>query len=409
MNTGKLLLKWEDFTEDIRASFHTLRNVHDFTDVTLACEDGVQIEAHKCILAACSSVFANILQSQKHPHPLLFLRGLSYNTISDILDFIYYGEVKIEVEHLNGFIAAAEDLKLKGISSKNETEEKQVFSDQNKVLENQYDETFDDGDFRVLSKKTNNQNEDNSSEDIQEYAFPGSLESSKLSEHNPQDGNKHFSMKNIETSIHPPSLASSDPDNDSTSSYKSDILISDNNLEDTRYECTVCGKVMKYKYDLSHHAEGHTSGFPGTPDSKVCPICEKVFESKSSLNKHISMHHRSMKEQTQRELENPERGILVKERVGYVDNRSQAQKATRRWKDDWMVEVDKQGDRVGDWVQHVDIKSFRCRWCNTTGQFNSKGKLSLTDHSSSGKHERIAAGRKGKLPRSSQPNPYNIE
>jgi hypothetical protein len=52
MNTGKLLLKWEDFTEDIRASFHTLRNVHDFTDVTLACEDGVQIEAHKCILAA---------------------------------------------------------------------------------------------------------------------------------------------------------------------------------------------------------------------------------------------------------------------------------------------------------------------------------------------------------------------
>ena len=284
-------------------------------------------------------------------------------------------------------------------------------SDGNKVLENQHDEIFDDGDFRVLSNKTNNKKEVNSPEDIQEYAFPGYLESSKFAEHNPQDSNEHFAIKNIETSINPPSFSSSDLDNHRTSSeeIKSDILTSDNNLEDIRYECTDCGKVLKYKYDLSHHAERHVSGFPGTPDSKVCPTCEKVFESKSSLNKHISMHHRSMKEQTQRELENPERGILVKERVGYVDNRTQAQKATRRWKDDWMLEVDKQGDRVGDWVQQVGIKSFRCRWCNTTGQFNSRGRLALTDHTSSGKHERIAAGRKGKLPRSSQPNPYNIE
>lgn len=51
--------------------------------------------------------------------------------------------------------------------------------------------------------------------------------------------------------------------------------------------------------------------------------------------------------------------------VGTVDRRSQALKATRKWRDDWMAETDKQGDRVGDWAQQVDIKTFRCRWCNT--------------------------------------------
>ena len=98
MNTGRLLLKWADSKDDIRDSYHTLRNVQDFADVTLSCDEGVQIKTHKVILAACSSAFASILQSQTHPHPVIFLRGIDYNTISDTLDFVYYGEVKIETK-----------------------------------------------------------------------------------------------------------------------------------------------------------------------------------------------------------------------------------------------------------------------------------------------------------------------
>ena len=43
------------------------------------------------------------------------------------------------------------------------------------------------------------------------------------------------------------------------------------------------------------------------------------------------------------------------------DRRGQEQKATRKWKDEWMAEVDRQGDKVGDWAQHADIKRFRCK------------------------------------------------
>ena len=155
MNIGRLLLKWDDFTENIRASYHSSRDLQEFADVTLACDDGVKIEAHKIILAASSSVFFNILQSYEHPHPLIFLRGLKYDTMSQVLDFIYHGEVKLEVDQLNGFLAVAEDIKLKGISSKNEAGEKFIFSGQSALSENQNHENTSDEYLRVLSKQSN--------------------------------------------------------------------------------------------------------------------------------------------------------------------------------------------------------------------------------------------------------------
>ena len=51
----KLCLQWNDFKENITASFGNLRHDEDFADVTLACEDGKQVEAHKWILASSPS------------------------------------------------------------------------------------------------------------------------------------------------------------------------------------------------------------------------------------------------------------------------------------------------------------------------------------------------------------------
>ena len=56
----KLCLQWNDFKENITASFGSLRRDEDFADVTLACEDGKQVEAHKVILSSSSPVFQKI-------------------------------------------------------------------------------------------------------------------------------------------------------------------------------------------------------------------------------------------------------------------------------------------------------------------------------------------------------------
>ena len=71
----KFCLKWNDFQENIMASFGKLREGNDFSDVTLVCDDG-EIEAHKVVLSSCSPFFQRLLQKvkQHHQHPLLFMR-----------------------------------------------------------------------------------------------------------------------------------------------------------------------------------------------------------------------------------------------------------------------------------------------------------------------------------------------
>ena len=46
----QLCLQWNNFQEYVKTSFMNLREDKYFTDVTLACEDGQQVEAHKVIL-----------------------------------------------------------------------------------------------------------------------------------------------------------------------------------------------------------------------------------------------------------------------------------------------------------------------------------------------------------------------
>ena len=77
MNTDeKLCLQWNDFRENVSSAFGDLRQDKEFTDVTLVCEDGQQVEAHKVVLVASSPFFLNILKRNKHPHPLIYMRGV---------------------------------------------------------------------------------------------------------------------------------------------------------------------------------------------------------------------------------------------------------------------------------------------------------------------------------------------
>ena len=72
----KLCLQWNDFKENAIGAFANIREDADFADVTLACEDGQQVEAHKVILAASSPFFQKLLGRNKHPHLLIYMRGM---------------------------------------------------------------------------------------------------------------------------------------------------------------------------------------------------------------------------------------------------------------------------------------------------------------------------------------------
>ena len=127
----KLCLRWDDFQENIKSAFGHLREESDFADVTLACEDGQQVEAHKVILAASSPFFQKLLGRFKHPHPLIYMRGVKSDDLLAILDFLYRGEANVFQENLDSFLAIAEELHLKGLMGKTDGKVQDFEEDEN--------------------------------------------------------------------------------------------------------------------------------------------------------------------------------------------------------------------------------------------------------------------------------------
>ena len=115
-HSEKLSLKWNDFQENLNSAFGVLRNDKDFADVTLVCEDGTHIEAHKVILASSSPFFMEMLKKNKHPHPMIYMRGIDADTLVAMVDFLYYGEANLTHENLDVFLGLAEELRLKGLT-----------------------------------------------------------------------------------------------------------------------------------------------------------------------------------------------------------------------------------------------------------------------------------------------------
>ena len=107
--TENFCLKWNDFQENISSAFESLWEDIDFVDVTLACEDGKQVKAHKAIIAAFSPFFQNLLKRNPHQHSLIYMRGVkSANLV--VIEFLYHGKVNVYQKDLNAFLAIGYDI-----------------------------------------------------------------------------------------------------------------------------------------------------------------------------------------------------------------------------------------------------------------------------------------------------------
>ena len=129
----KLCLKWNDFQENVNKAFGNLKEDKEFADVTLACEDGQQLEAHKVILAASSPFFQNILRKNRHPHPLIYMKGAKFEDLLAIVDFLYFGEANVFQENLDAFLSIADELKLKGLTGQKDKSGDNIETNQTKM------------------------------------------------------------------------------------------------------------------------------------------------------------------------------------------------------------------------------------------------------------------------------------
>ena len=104
----------------VYSNIRSLRDQSQFLDVSLVCEDGARLAAHKIILAAHSDKFRRILgqMTSELLTPVthsIFLTGVNKEELSFILDFIYEGEVSVSQAGLSKFLNVAEKLHINSL------------------------------------------------------------------------------------------------------------------------------------------------------------------------------------------------------------------------------------------------------------------------------------------------------
>lgn len=108
-------VNWNNHMNHVKQAFDNLLNNRELTDVTLYAE-GRKIGAHKLLLSACSVYFQELFREFPQEHPIVVLKGVTYTVLSDILKFIYHGEVSVDSNIFENFLQTAEYLQISGLT-----------------------------------------------------------------------------------------------------------------------------------------------------------------------------------------------------------------------------------------------------------------------------------------------------
>ena len=285
----KLCLKWDDFQENITSAFRNLRGDNEFTDVTLACDDGWKIEAHKLILSVSSPLFESLLKDQDN-HSLIYLRGIKHENLKVMIDYLYQGEVNVLQENLGAFFAVAEELKLTGLSTI--TVDKIGNDGERESDQNQTNVIFNDDpvnvDKIVTGEVTQPMNLDKH-QGLEEWVFekdPVALdkpknktkrkkELSNLDRKKSKGKEKSFAIDFISGNLH-------ELDKRVKSMMeKSQRTIPGRKEKAYIYACNLCGKEGEVTAIRDHIEAKHLEGV-----SLPCDNCGKILRSRVLLRKH---------------------------------------------------------------------------------------------------------------------------
>ena len=113
--SSKSHMRFDNFQNYTYKAQYEMRN-NEFCNVTLVDADNKKFMAHKVVLAGCSTFFKNMLLGEKHPHPVIFMRGVEHDVLNALLEVIYCGETSIEKEHINSFVKLSTELELFGVT-----------------------------------------------------------------------------------------------------------------------------------------------------------------------------------------------------------------------------------------------------------------------------------------------------
>merc|ERR1739838_284428 len=168
------------------------------------------------------------------------MEGIGSTKLTQILDYIYNGELALFQEDLDEFLTTAKRFKLEGLLETKD-EIPSSFRDQQHEQEQQELTTYDNeatlNDYNIVPEKFQVSN----------------VEKESL-----------FSNENIDTKVN-------------------ELYIQ---LEKGKYQCLKCGKTAPRRDNMVYHVETHIDGL-----SYPCQICGKVYRSRHSMLNHKYRHN----------------------------------------------------------------------------------------------------------------------
>ena len=209
------------------------------------------------ILAASSPFFEKILQRNKHPHPLIYLRGFHSQDLLAILDFLYFGEANVYQENLDSFLSIAEELKLKGLTGQTSSD----FLEEQEKCENPKAIHKPKETFKALEKSDVQNNEGASKVIAVSNLFSGDLQAL-------DDEVKSMMEKSLNM-------------------IQYGKRVDGTPFRTTAFICKVCGKEGRAHVIGEHIEANHLEGI-----SIPCDYCDKAFSSRHSLKQHKSRFHK---------------------------------------------------------------------------------------------------------------------
>jgi hypothetical protein len=115
-------VNWKDHARASLGTLYRFQREDRFSDVTLHCEDRC-IQAHRVVLAACSSYFERVLDriagdstAAAANHVAIVLKSVPGELFDYCVQFIYYGDLTVPFNKLAAFMALARELEIHGLS-----------------------------------------------------------------------------------------------------------------------------------------------------------------------------------------------------------------------------------------------------------------------------------------------------
>ena len=269
-------LNWKTYSDNLKAMMRHLMQSQEYADVTLVCEDKLNLKAHKFVLNTCSSVFNNIISELPNKdYAVIYLKGILAAEVRPILQFMYLGQATLDKNRMNEFFKVAKSLGIKELSKDVDSHSTLIESDSSQsyeyVISNELEQNSN---LQVKHMETEIQNNINE------------VEKSTSNECDKQYSEKYALNEHVRRRHEGKRYPCTKCDKEFVSSTYLEVHVKEFH-EGLKYPCNKCSKVYKDRSKVSEHLRTFHEGIK----AYSCDLCEKKYTHKHILDRHKENTH----------------------------------------------------------------------------------------------------------------------